>query len=42
MTNLVPTLLVVVPVWALMLLGGWCLLRAAAMEPPTPPERSDR
>jgi len=42
MTALVPTLLVVVPASALMLLGGWCLLRAAAMEAPTPPERGER
>ena len=42
MTHLEATLLVVVPAWALMLLGGWCLLRAAAMEPPKPPERSER
>lgn len=42
MTTLVPTLLVVVPAWVLMLLGGWCLLRAAAMEAPTPPERGER
>lgn len=42
MTNLVPTLLVVVPPTVLMLLGGWCLPRAAAMEPPAPSERSER
>lgn len=42
MTNLVPALLAVVPVWALLLLGGWSLLRAAAMEAPTPPERGER